>query len=96
MLLLSSLAAAAVLWLQEPSLLCSAASVDDLLASLTLEEKIGQMNQIDIEVFVDESIPGLIPLPADPTGQLFVGHPSHLTGWDTGETVPNLQNSRKK
>jgi beta-glucosidase len=37
-----------------------AANVDDLLASMTLEEKVGQMNQIDIAVFVDTSIPGLI------------------------------------
>mmetsp|Transcript_4919 Transcript_4919/g.9247 ORF Transcript_4919/g.9247 Transcript_4919/m.9247 type:complete len:916 (+) Transcript_4919:105-2852(+) len=38
----------------------SSANVDDILASLTLEEKIGQMNQIDINVFVNDSIPGLI------------------------------------
>ena len=62
MLMLLSTLAASVLLLQEAAFFCSASSVnvDDLLATMTLEEKIGQMNQIDITVFVDESIPGLI------------------------------------
>ena len=39
---------------------CQAADVEQIMNSMTLEEKIGQMNQIDISVFVDESIPGLV------------------------------------
>lgn len=65
LLMLLCILATSVLLLQEAAYFCSAVSVhsvnvDDLLATMTLEEKIGQMTQIDIAVFVNASIPGLI------------------------------------